>query len=296
MTFDPSPFRGLYPFSSHFLDRKGLKYHYLDEGEGEPVLMVHGNPSWSFLFRRLVSALRDSCRVIVPDHIGCGLSDKPGDDRYEYCLENRVDDLEALIAHLHPARKITLVLHDWGGAIGMGFAMRHAENIKRIILMNTGAFHLPPEKPFPWPLYVFRNMMLGSFLALGLNGFSSIASYTAVRKPMSDEVRRGFVAPYDTWENRIATLRFVQDIPLFPGDRSYDLISRIQASLPKFRHLPVLMCWGKKDWVFDHHFFRRFKEYFPGAETHTFDAGHYVLEDEHEKIIPLVVDFLKRHG
>ena len=127
----------------------GAELHYLDEGQGEPVVMVHGNPTWSFYYRKLVEALRRSTATIVPDHIGCGLSDKPDDDRYDYTLERRVADLESLLDHLGVDRGITLVVHDWGGMIGMGFAARHPERIARLVILNTAAFHLPPRSRFP---------------------------------------------------------------------------------------------------------------------------------------------------
>jgi haloalkane dehalogenase len=105
----------LYPFESHFIDRNGLNYHYLDEGQGDPIVMVHGNPSWSFYYRNLASKLKESYRVIVPDHIGCGLSDKPDSTSYSFTLQERVDDLEALLDTLDIKKNITLVVHDWGG-------------------------------------------------------------------------------------------------------------------------------------------------------------------------------------
>ena len=107
-------FRRLYPFDSHFLNRGGLRYHYLDEGRGDPIVMLHGNPTWSFYFRRMVRGLSPEYRCIVPDHIGCGLSDKPGADRYGYRLEHRVADLEHLLDFLCIDRNITLMVHDWG--------------------------------------------------------------------------------------------------------------------------------------------------------------------------------------
>src|SRR3954452_2796843 len=149
--------------------RDGLRLHYLDEGEGEPVVMVHGNPTWSFYFRDLVEAMNGSYRTIVPDHIGCGRSDKPDDSRYEYTLKSRVDDLEALLDHLEVDRGITLVLHDWGGMIGMAYAARHPERISRLVILNTGASPLPATKPFPWALRVCRDTRLGAGLVRGLN-------------------------------------------------------------------------------------------------------------------------------
>ncbi len=165
-----------YPFTSHNLDLDGLAYHYLDEGSGDPVVMVHGNPSWSFYYRNLVLALRDRYRCIVPDHMGCGYSDKPSDDRYDYTLSRRIDDLERLLEQLGINDNITLVVHDWGGMIGMGYAVRHPQSIKRIVILNTAAFHLPTEKPFPLALKICRDTLLGTLLVRGFNAFSLAAS------------------------------------------------------------------------------------------------------------------------
>jgi haloalkane dehalogenase len=141
----------IYPFTGRFFDRGGgIRMHYVDEGAGEPVVMVHGNPTWSFYFRHLVIALRDRHRCIVPDHVGCGLSDKPGDDGYAYVLGSRVDDLEALLDSLDVKRDITLVVHDWGGMIGFAYATRHPERIRRIVLLNTASLRFSYCLLFPW--------------------------------------------------------------------------------------------------------------------------------------------------
>src|SRR5665647_1997681 len=166
----------LYPFTGHRLDLDGLSYHYLDEDAGEAVVMVHGNPSWSYYYRNLVLALRARYRCIVPDHIGCGLSDKPGDERYDYTLSRRVDDLERLIDSLCLTEKLTLVLHDWGGMIGMAYAARNPERIGRLVLLNTAAFHLPKEKRFPLGLRICRDTLLGTLLVRGCNAFAVGAS------------------------------------------------------------------------------------------------------------------------
>ena len=162
-----SLFKSEYPFASNYIDLNGLKYHYLDEGSGDPVVMVHGNPSWSFYYRDLAKELRNNYRVIVPDHIGCGLSDKPDDSRYSYTLQQRVDDLDALLEHLDIGDKVTLVVHDWGGMIGMAWASRHPEKIARLVILNTAAFHLPEAKPFPLGLKICRDTGLGTFLVRG---------------------------------------------------------------------------------------------------------------------------------
>lgn len=284
----------LFPFKRHYLNRNGQQYHYVNEGTGEPVVMVHGNPSWSFYYRNLVSALSTNYQCIVPDHIGCGLSDKPDDNDYDYTLTSRIDDLEALLEHLDINENITLVVHDWGGMIGMGYAARYPDRIKRLVILNTAAFHLPLSKAFPLPLWICRNTFVGTFLVRGFNAFSSIASIVGVRrKAMSPDVRRAYVSPFNSWRNRISTLRFVQDIPLKPGDRNYQLVSDISDSLTKFSTVPTLICWGLKDFVFDKHFLAQWKQRMPHAQVNEFDdCGHYILEDASDEVIGLITDFM----
>src|SRR5216683_2200222 len=255
-----------YPFKNHFLDLNGIQYHYLDEGAGEPIVMLHGNPTWSYYYRRLVAALSDSYRIIVPDHIGCGLSDKPDDSRYHYTLASRVQDLEALLNHLGIRGNLTLVLHDWGGIIGMAYASRYPERIKRLIILNTAAFHLPPGKRLPWSLRIFRLPLLGAVLASGFNAFCrGAATHCCTRRPMAAEVRDAYLAPYNSWKNRIAILRFVQDIPLKPGEACFQIVSEIQDGLSRFLSVPMLICWGEKDFVFDKDFLTEWQQHFPQA-------------------------------
>ncbi len=290
-----SPRTADYP-QGQYLNLRGLRYHYLDEGTGEPVVMLHGNPTWSFYYRELVRGLRGEYRTLVPDHIGCGLSDKPGDDRYEYTLSRRVEDLEALLDHLGLRDDLTLVLHDWGGMIGMAFAHRHPERVKRLVVLNTAAFRMPSGKRLPRSLWLFRNTPLGPLLIRGLNAFCRGAARYCARRPLTGPARAGYLAPYDSWRNRIAVLRFVQDIPLAPGDRSYELVREVDEGLHRFRRVPMLLCWGERDFVFDLDFLAEWQRRFPDAEVHRFpDAGHYVLEDAAAEIVPLVRDFLKRH-
>ena len=282
----------LYPFESHHLDIGGLNLHYLDEGSGETVVAVHGNPTWSFYYRDLVSDLRSDHRVVVPDHMGCGLSDKPGDDRYDYTLRRRIDDFGSLMDSL-ALEEINLVVHDWGGMIGMGWAVHHPERIKRLVILNTAAFHLPKSKPFPWQLGMVRNTPLGPLMVRGFNSFARGATHLGcTRKRMSKSVRDAYCAPYDSWSDRIATLRFVEDIPLRPGEPGYDIVSDTEGRLDVFADRPVLVCWGDKDFVFDHHFLAEWREIYPHAEVHQFaDCGHYILEDASEEIIPLIRRF-----
>jgi haloalkane dehalogenase len=164
------------------------------------------------------------------------------------------------------------------------------------VILNTAAFHLPKEKRFPITLRICRDTILGTLLVRGLNAFSLAASLVGCKKnPMAKELRRAFRLPYDSWQNRIATLRFVQDIPLRPGDRSYDLVSETESGLAAFRGIPMAIFWGEKDFVFDRTFLAQWQLRFPTAEVHSYpDAGHYILEDMKDEVIPLIAEFLAR--
>jgi len=296
----------LYPFQSNFLQTPAGRLHYLDEGPGSPripdgkadaVVMLHGNPTWSFYYRNVVLALRKNYRCIVPDHIGCGLSDKPDDSAYAYTLSQRVDDLAALLDRLGVNQNITLIVHDWGGMIGMAYAHRFPERIKRLVILNTGGFHLPKSKPFPTLLWIARNTPFGEFLIRRFNMFAWLASRIGTkRQPLPRDVRRMLVSPYNSYANRIATIRFVQDIPLKPGDRAYDLVTEVDQNLSQFAALPKLICFGLKDFVFDRHFCDEWERRFPDAQVHRFaDCGHYILEDAKDEVIPLIEKFLREN-
>ena len=288
----------LYPFESHWLDIDGIRMHFLDEGprDAPVVLMVHGNPTWSFYYRNLVLTLRDRYRCIVPDHIGCCLSDKPGSDQYSYTLERRISDLGALIDHLQPETSINLVVHDWGGMIGFGWAVGHQEQIASMVIANTAAFPMPSEKKFPAALWLVRNTKLGAYLVQGLNAFSGIAARVAFKKPVSSEVRKAYTGPYDSWDNRIATLRFVQDIPLSPEDPGYGILSSTESQLQNFSKNPCLLAWGEKDFVFDMPFLNKWKQIFPHAEVLSYaDCGHYIFEDAGQVLTQAVGDFLDKN-
>ena len=282
----------LYPFSSHSLQLDRLRYHYLDEGSGENLLMLHGNPTWSFYYRNLILGLKGSYRCVVPDHMGMGKSDKPQD--YPYTLSRHIDNLEKLADHLE-LDDITLVVHDWGGAIGMGFAVRHPERIRRLVIFNTAAF-LSSE--IPLGLSLCRIPGFGAIAIRGFNLFARGAIRWACVKQerMTEEVRAGYLAPYDNFANRVANLRFVQDIPISPDSPSYSVIQHIEENLKLFREHPVQIIWGAHDFVFNDHFLKRWQEIFPQAEVHRMeDAGHYVVEDAHERILPLLYEFLQKN-
>jgi haloalkane dehalogenase len=272
----------------------GHRCHYLDEGAGPVLLLVHGNPTWSFYWRELVRLWRGRCRVVAIDLVGCGLSEKPAAAKYSYRLAQRIADLRQFIEILD-LRQITLVAHDWGGSVGMGAAVAAPERFARFVLMNTAAFR---SQRCPWQIRLCRVPVLGQVAVQGLNLFVRAALRTTVCKPqrMTPAVRAGFLAPYDSWRHRVAVYRFVLDIPLHPAHPSYQTLIDIEQGLAKFRQHPVCLIWGMRDWCFTAEFLARFLDFFPQAEVHRLaDAGHYVVEDAYEQIAPLVEEFLEKH-
>jgi cis-3-alkyl-4-acyloxetan-2-one decarboxylase len=287
----PPAVRGIFPFAPHtFEPRPGLHLRYLDEGprDAPVIVMVHGNPTWSFYYRSLVLALRDRFRCIVPDHIGCGLSDKP-QTGYDYCLEQRIADLGALVDSLG-VKRAHLIVHDWGGPIGLGMARRRPDFVDRLIVLNTAAFR---SRRIPKRIALCRLPWLGALLVRGLNGFSGAAVHMAVERPLPPAVREAMLWPHRSWADRIAVHQFVRDIPLGPGHRTQPEIDAIGESLATYRDQPVLIVWGMRDWCFDPEFLAEWRRRLPGARVvELSDAGHWLLEDAPADVAREVRDFL----
>ena len=285
----PPVLRRSYGFRRRCLLMGDLRYHFVDEGnpQNPVILMLHGNPTWSFYFRRLIEALKGEYRIIAPDHMGCGLSDKPR--VYPYRLKNHMENVEKLVDYLN-LKQITLVCHDWGGAIGMGVATRRPDLFHRFVAFNTAAWR---SSRIPKRIAVCRIPFLGPLAVRGLNGFALAATRMAVAGPLEKAARAGLLWPYDTWKNRIALLRFVQDIPMNPSHASYECLKEIEDNLYRLRHKPMKICWGMKDWCFDAEFLNQWRQRFPEASVTEYpNAGHYILEDAHEMVIPAVAAFL----
>jgi haloalkane dehalogenase len=288
----PADWRPLYPFCSRYLSLGSLRYHYVDEGAGEPLVFVHGNPTWSFYWRNLILGLKDQYRCLAVDHIGCGLSDKPQD--YPYTLAQHTENLCSFIEQLD-LRGVTMLVHDWGGAIGLGAAIKLKERIKRLVIFNTGAF--PP--PFvPARIAACRTPIVGRIALRGMNLFARAALSMAVEKPerMTPEVQAGLLAPYDDWANRVAIWRFVRDIPFTKSHPTYATLAALDQQLPTLAELPIALIWGMRDWCFRPECLRRFQAVYSQAETHELaDCGHYVIEDGYERIVPILKRFLGSH-
>lgn len=289
-----SPLAG-WPYPGRSIGVGGHTMAYVDEGAGPPVLLVHGNPTWSFYYRSLLAALPPlGLRAIAPDHIGMGRSDKPSADAYPHTLRRRVEDLGAFIDGLGLTGPISLVVHDWGGAIALAWAVDNAHRVDNLVLLNTGAFPLPPDKSLPWTLRAARLPVLGDIAVRRLNAFSLGALVLgSARRWLPAEARAGLLAPYDSPAHRVAVSQFVQDIPLAPSDPAYAVLARTEQRLHLLQDIPTLICWGMRDPVFDGVVLDHLVSLLPRADVHRFaDAGHYVLEDAADRIVPLVTRLL----
>lgn len=283
--------RALYPFEGRYLRlRCGHRLHYVDEGAGPPLLLLHGNPTWSFHYRGLVLGLRGRYRCIAPDHLGCGLSDKPAD--WSYRIAAHADNVAELVKRLD-LRDLTLVTHDWGGPIGYLAALRWPERLSRLVTFNTAAALLP----LPRALTLLRAPLLGPVVIRGFNGLvrAGLLASAANGRPVERGARAGYLAPYDSWDHRLAILRFVREIPLEPDHPNRSLLERLNAALPRFADRPHLVIWGGRDPVFHRGYLAAWTRRFPAAEVHALDrAGHWVVEEESERVLALLRDFLAR--
>ena len=278
-----------YTFQSQYMQLDSQRMHYIDEGSGPVIVMVHGNPTWSYYYRHLIRLLSVNHRVIAVDHIGCGLSDKPQDYSY-YTLRQHIGNLELLLEKLEIV-SFSLVVHDWGGAIGMGVATRYPERIEKVVVLNTAAFR---STRIPLRIRICRLPLIGPFLVRACNGFAWPATFMAVSYPLGREIAAAYLAPYNSWRNRIAVAAFVRDIPLSPDHVSYAELERIEHGLSLLREkgIPLLILWGGKDFCFDRTFYAEWCQRFPEAEHHLFeDGGHYILEDKMSAIAPIVLRF-----
>jgi cis-3-alkyl-4-acyloxetan-2-one decarboxylase len=297
--------RALYPFASHWLDVPGGRMHYVDEGpptgsngSAPPTLLfVHGNPTWSFHWRRLISALSQDFRCVAPDHIGCGLSEKP---REFLELGDHIRNLRRLVEELQ-LDCITLVAQDWGGAIGLGTMIQLEDRLDRIVLFNTGAF---TPRYIPWRIRACRWPVVGRLAVQGANLFSVAAlRMTLARKSrLEPDVAAGYLAPYDSWQNRRGVYGFVRDIPsprrsapdpYLLDDSTWGTLVAIEHVLPKLGDRRICLIWGMRDWCFRPDCLDRFVEAWPHAEVHRLaDVGHWVVEDAPEESLTIVQRFL----
>jgi pimeloyl-ACP methyl ester carboxylesterase len=276
----------LYPFDNLSFESSGGSMNYVDVGEGAPVVMIHGNPTWSFFYRDLILELQDDFRCLALDNLGCGHSDKPQDG--DYTLSGHIDRACEWLNDLN-LESFHLVVHDWGGAIGMGVADKLRDRVKGITILNTAAFAFPS---ISWRIAICRIPFIGALLVRGANGFVLGATKMTTVNPLSDAAKEGFCYPYQNWHDRIAIHKFVRDIPMSSHHPSWKTLKSVEASLEQWKQVPVQIIWGMHDWCFNPEILQRWEEILPQATVHRMDdAGHYLLEDSGEEIFPLIKSF-----
>ena len=285
-------FGGTFPFEPRFVTVGDVRLHYVDEGprEAAPILMLHGNPTWSYMYREPIARLTErGHRCVAFDHMGFGRSDKPAEPR-RYRLAVHVENAVALLDELD-LTDVTLVLHDWGGPIGLGAALDRAERIRAVVAMNTWAWELPSFLP-PF-LRQFRTEGLGELLALGGTLFVESIPGGMFRRDTDPQMMDAYRAPFPDYWSRIGTLAFPRDVPLTERDPSSAAIAQIQAGVARLEK-PLQLVWGMRDRVFQPVFIDQWRELVPGARVVKIeDAGHYLVEDRPDAVTDAVDEFVK---
>ncbi|MDR1546612.1 MAG: alpha/beta fold hydrolase, partial [Deltaproteobacteria bacterium] len=280
------------PFKSRWFEQPGGRLtHYFDEGHGPPVVMVHGNPSWSFMWRRLIGGLH-GFRRLAPDHLGLGLSSRPGPG-YGFRLTDRLADFSAWLESLRLEEPVHLVVHDWGGPIGLSWAGLHPELTASLTIMNTG-LRAPADYRPPARLRLFAGPSpLRRLLAVKLGLFHRGLLRCGSVRPLSPAAADGFAAPCRLAAWREAIGRFVGDIPLRPDHPSRPALEAADRNFDRLADKPVLLAWGLRDFVFSLAFLDDFRRRRPAARTLALPrAGHWLLEDEPARVLAAVSEFL----
>lgn len=276
-----------YPFESRFWPSRHGNLHYIDEGHGETLLFVHGNPTWSFMFRKQIVSLRDRYRCVAIDHLGFGLSDKPADAPYGPRLhaENLLEFIEAL-----GLKDVTLVLHDWGGPIGMSYALERPSNVVRLVIANTHFWSLEGIAGAEWFSRIVGGP-LGRFLCRRFNAFPKYVMKAVYGRTgtLPPAIHRHYMAPFPTPDSRNGPWRFAQAIT---GESEWlaGLWSRRQVIASK----PLQILWGLEDPVGTLDKLRRWEATFPNHRTALLEGiGHFVPEQLGADMAGIVADFIE---
>ena len=271
-------FAGLpgFVFAPHYLEQDGLRMHYLDEGEGDPVLCLHGEPTWSFLYRKMVPGLTAAARVIAPDYFGFGRSDKPEDAGW-YTFDRNCASIRRLVEQLD-LRRVTVVVQDWGGPIGLRLAVEQPERVARLVILNTG---LGGGRPPSEAWLRFRDVVR----AAGGDFQAGRLIRTAAVRGLADAVVAAYDAPFPTAESKAGVLAFPEQVPIEPEHPNTAPLMAIREALASWEK-PTLVLFGDSDPIFSPRVAERLAELIPGAELQEpiAGAGHFLQEDAGEEV------------
>jgi haloalkane dehalogenase len=262
-----------FDFQPNYLDQDGLRMHYLDEGEGDPVLLLHGEPTWSFLYRKMIPPLAEVARCIAPDYFGFGRSDKPT-ERAWYSYERHVDSITRLVEELD-LQRITLVVQDWGGPVGFRFAVENPERVARIVVMNTGIGARAPNEE--WLTFQSFMRRVGTEIVAGQLIRISLA------QPVTDEVIAGYDAPFPVPESRIGIVQFPELVATSSEHPSAASMLDVRERLREL-NIPALVLFSDSDPIFTRRAAEVMAELLPNAELDppVEGAGHFLQEDRGE--------------
>jgi haloalkane dehalogenase len=271
-------FQGLpgYAFEPHFVEQNGLRMHYVDEGSGDPVLLFHGEPTWSFLYRKVIPPVARIARVLAPDYFGFGRSDKPV-EREWYSYDSHYASMERFVDELD-LRGLTLVVHDWGGPLGLRLAAERPERVDRLVITNTGLYAGRPPSD-EWLRFREFVRRVGTDLRPG-----QLVQLTCVTD-LADDVVAGYDAPHPTPESKTGLLMFPELVPTEPNHPSAATMTRVRETLAGWRK-PALVIFSDSDPIFSPRVGERFAELIPGAELGEplEGAGHFLQEDKGEEL------------
>lgn len=279
-------FEGLpaWPYEPHYVMQDDLRMHYVDEGSGDPILLLHGEPTWGFLYRKLIPVLAPASRVVLPDLYGFGRSDKPlaqGD----YTYDRHCASIERFALELD-LRRLTVVVHDWGGPIGLRFAVAHPGRVERLVILNTGVG--AGRAPSPEWLR-FRELVR----AVGTDFTASRLVQVACVSPLDDDTVRGYDAPFPVGEAKAGALAFPELVPTELDHPSAPAMLKVRDALARWAK-PALVLFSDSDRVFSPAHAERLAAHIPGALPPEIvaGAGHFLQEDKGEEIAERIARFV----
>ncbi|MHA1270498.1 MAG: alpha/beta fold hydrolase [Candidatus Helarchaeota archaeon] len=289
-------FDGTFPFKPNFHEINNFNMHYIDEGNGDPIVLLHGEPTWGYLYRKFISPLSEKNRVIVPDHMGFGKSDVP--QNLPYKLEQHIDNLSKLLKDKLNLNNIILVMQDWGGPIGFGFATENPNLIKGVIILNTSVGVAKEDRRLWYESMVedgSYDQLMGNMKLF----ISQIMFGMFMKKFPRDEkkiMKKAYTAPFPSKEYCIGAKAFPLDIPKGKSHPSSKIMQRIRDNLGLLNDIPKILIWGMKDRIFPPKIIDIWKKIYPDIKIHNIiDAGHFLQEDNPEKVISIIKDFINSY-
>lgn len=293
MDLQTATFDGTFPFAAHYVTVDEMRLHHVDEGSGEPVVMVHGNPTWSYLYRNFIRPVAEAgFRAIAPDLMGFGRSDKPV--HWPYTLEHHIASFTRQMLALD-LREITLVVADWGSPIALSFASEHQSRVKRLVILNARPRPFERADQLPAAFAAFREPIAGEVLLQGLNAFveGMIPHGMHKKERVTATLMEAYRAPFPDYNSRAGILAFARGHPIGPSHPDYDRERRTSEWVARFAGPALLVC-GLRDHAYGQAALDVWTQLLPHARVHLLDdAAHYLQEDAHERIVPWILDFLR---